>query len=119
VSIAVPLALRDGDRSRPEALTGSSSVPAALAQRARIGLLAADGLPIAEIACRTGTSRPTVAGWRGRYATGGFPALADLPQQATPGGRRDRGVVASLTDKGRPPEKLGVTPGRPGCWPPS
>jgi DNA-binding CsgD family transcriptional regulator len=33
-------------------------------------LLAADGLPNAEIARRTSTSRPTVVGWRGRYETG-------------------------------------------------
>ena len=40
-------------------LTRSTSVRAGLAQRVRIVLLAADGLPNAEIARRTGTSRPT------------------------------------------------------------
>jgi transposase len=51
-----------------------------VAQRARIVLLAADGLPNAEIARRTGTSRPTVVGWRARYETGGVAALQDLPR---------------------------------------
>ena len=70
MSVAAPLILREGDRSRLEALTRSRLVQAGLAQRARIVLLAADGLPNAEIARRTSTSRPTVVGWRGRYKTG-------------------------------------------------
>jgi len=41
---AEALALRDGDRERLLSLTRSSSVRAGLAQRARIVLLAADGL---------------------------------------------------------------------------
>ena len=44
MSVAAPLVLRDGDRSRLEALTRSSSIRAGLATRARIVLLAADGL---------------------------------------------------------------------------
>ena len=55
-----------------EALTRASSVRAGLALRARIVLLAADGLPNAEIARRTGTSRPTVVDWRARYDAGGI-----------------------------------------------
>jgi hypothetical protein len=41
--------------------------PGYKAKQARIMLLAAAGLDNAEIARRTGTSRPTVVGWRGRY----------------------------------------------------
>src|SRR6185295_7060107 len=80
MSVAAPLVLREGGRSRLESLTRSSSVRAGVAQRARIVLLAADGLPNAEIARRTGTSRPTVVGWRARYETGGVAALQDLPR---------------------------------------
>ena len=54
MSVAAPLVLREGDRSRLESLTRSSSVRAGVAQRARIVLLAADGLANAEIARRTG-----------------------------------------------------------------
>ena len=64
MSVAAPLVLREGDQSRLESLTRSSSVRAGLAVRARIVLLAAQGLPNAEIARRTGTSRPTVVDWR-------------------------------------------------------
>jgi transposase len=110
MSVAAPLMLRDGDRSRLEALTRSSSARAGLAQRARIVLLAADGLPNAEIARRTGTSRPTVVGWRARYDEGGIAALSDQPRSGRPPEIDEiEVVVATLADQGRPPEHLGVT----------
>ncbi len=110
MSVAAPLVLRDGDRSQLEALTRSSSVRAGLAQRARIVLLAADGLPNAEIARRTGTSRPTVVGWRARYDEGGIRALQDRPRSGRPTEIDEVDVVvATLADEGRPPERLGVT----------
>ena len=77
MSVAAPLVLREGDRPRLEAMLRSSSIRAGLASRARIVLLAADGLPNAEIARRTGTSRPTVVDWRARYVAGGVAALQD------------------------------------------
>ena len=68
---ALPLGLRDGDRELLESWTRSSSIRAGLAQRARIVLLAADGVSNTEIAERVGVTRPTVIGWRDRYATSG------------------------------------------------
>jgi transposase len=110
MSVAAPLVLRDGDRSQLEALTRSSSVRAGLAQRARIVLLAADGLPNAEIARRTGTSRPTVVGWRARYDEGGIAALGDRPRSGRPTEIDEVDVVvATLADEGRPPQRLGAT----------
>jgi transposase len=110
VSVAAPLVLRDGDRCRLEALTRSSSVRAGVAQRARIVLLAADGFPNAEIARRTGTSRPTVVGWRARYAEGGIAALSDQPRSGRPPEIDEIAVVvATLADQGRPPAALGAT----------
>jgi DNA-binding CsgD family transcriptional regulator len=55
-----PLGLREGDRQELVALTRASSAPAGLAQRARIVLLAADGVSNIEIASWVGVSRPTV-----------------------------------------------------------
>jgi len=55
-----PLVLRVGDRDRLQALTRSTSVRAGLAQRARIVLLAADGVSNTDIAELVGVSRPTV-----------------------------------------------------------
>lgn len=60
MSIAAPLVLREGDRFRLESLPRSGAMRAGLATRARIVLLAADGLANAQIARRIGNSRPTV-----------------------------------------------------------
>jgi transposase len=110
MSVAAPLGLREGDRCRLEALTRSTSVRAGLATRARIVLLAADGLSNAEIARRTGTTRPTVLGWRNRYLSGGIKALGDQPRSGRPRVVDEVDViVATLADEGRPPEHLGVT----------
>jgi transposase len=110
MSVAAPLVLRQGDRSRLEAMTRASAIRAGLALRARIVLLAAEGLPNAEIARRTGTSRPTVVDWRARYDAGGVAALADQPRSGRPPEIDEVDVVvATLADDGRPPAHLGVT----------
>src|SRR4029450_5243698 len=57
---AQPLGLRSGDRELLESWTRSSSIRAGLARRARIVLLAADGVSNTDIAERVGVSRPTV-----------------------------------------------------------
>jgi Winged helix-turn helix/DDE superfamily endonuclease len=107
MSVAAPLVLREGDRPRLEAMLRSSSIRAGLAQRARIVLLAADGLPNAEIARRTGTSRPTVVDWRARYDAGGVTALQDQPRSGRPPEIDEIDVVvATLADQGRPPARL-------------
>ena len=67
-----PLRLRYGDREKLVSLTRSSTVTAGVAQRARIVLLAADGVSNTEIASRTGVSRPTVIAWRARYEESGI-----------------------------------------------
>jgi len=110
MSVAAPLVLREGDRPRLEGLVRSSSIRAGLAQRARIVLLASEGLSNAEIARRTGTSRPTVVDWRARYDAGGISALHDQPRSGRPP-RIDEidVVVATLADAGRPPAHLGTT----------
>ncbi|HEX4390499.1 MAG TPA: helix-turn-helix domain-containing protein [Mycobacterium sp.] len=50
-----------------------------MAARARIVLLAADGVSHTEIAERVGVSRPTVIGWRSRYERSGMAGLVDQP----------------------------------------
>ena len=72
--------------------------------------LAAEGLSNAEIARRTGTSRPTVVDWRARYGAGGIAALHDQPRSGRPPKIDEIDVVvATLADEGRPPAHLGVT----------
>lgn len=109
MAAAAPLALREGDRGRLEALARSTSARASVAHRARIVLMSAEGLTNTEIARLTGSSRPTVISWRNRYAAGGINALGDLPRSGRPAVVDELEVVATtLADGGRPPEHLGV-----------
>lgn len=108
--LAAALQLREGDRSRLEALTRMSTAPAGLVQRARILLLAAEGVSNTDIAARLGTSRPTVLKWRERYGVAGIASLGDLPRAGRPGTVDEVAVlVATLAENGRPPARLGVT----------
>jgi transposase len=108
--VAEALRLRDGDRGRLEAITRASTAPAGVARRARVVLLAADGVSNTEIAERVGMSRPTVLKWRDRYTQAGIDALVDLPR---PGRKAEIDEVAvlaeTLADRGKPPLELGVT----------
>ncbi len=101
------LVLRPGDEPNLTALVRSSTVAAGAAQRARIVLLAAEGLPNAEIARRLGISRPTVIQWRNRYAAGGMPALGDLERSGRPPVIDDAAVVIATLQP--PPPSLAVT----------
>ncbi|QRP42685.1 IS630 family transposase [Amycolatopsis sp. FDAARGOS 1241] len=104
---AAALSLRDGDRERLLSLTRSSSVRAGLAQRARIVLLAAEGVANSVIAERVGVSRPTVIGWRERYEGGGIDGLHDEARSGRPRLVDHREIVAATLKP--PPKKLGVT----------
>lgn len=57
---------------------------ARLAVRARIVLLAADGVSNAEIARREGVEEPTVRLWRGRYVRSGLAGLRDVTRRGRP-----------------------------------
>ena len=101
---APALGLRVGDRERLSSWSRSSTVKAGLAQRARIVLLAADGVSNTEIARRVGVSRPTVIDWRGRYEGSGIAGLHDAPRSGRPR-RIDHDQIISQTLL--PPPKLG------------
>ena len=85
----------------------SSTIRAGLAQRARIVLLAADGVSNTEIAVRVGVARQTVISWRERYAASGITGLDDAQRSGRPR-TVDRAEIlaATLTP---PPPKLGIT----------
>jgi transposase len=105
--IAAPLALRNGDREKLAKMASSRAGEAGLARRARIVLLAADGLPHTEVAERCGTSVPTVRHWRSRYVAAGIRALEDLPRSGRP--RTVDEVKIVVTTLEPPPKRLGVT----------
>jgi transposase len=104
---APALLLRSGDHDELVRLTRSSSVRAGLAQRARIVLLASEGVKNAEIAERVGVTRPTVNLWRSRYAEQGLAGLADVDRPGRPKTVDQRMIIAETLRP--PPARLGVT----------
>jgi DNA-binding NarL/FixJ family response regulator len=61
------LTISPDERTELVSITRSRSMPQALATRARIVLLAADGRSNTDIAEQLGLSKPTVGIWRKRY----------------------------------------------------
>jgi len=102
-----PLVLQEADRLTLEGWLRASGLKSGLARRARIVLLAADGLSNTAIAAKVGVSRPTVLSWRGRYETGGVAALEDLDRPGRPVQVEQAEVVVATLAK--PPARLGVT----------
>lgn len=72
------------DRAVLESAARRSSAPHRLVMRARIVLLAADGLPNCVIAARLGVCDDTVRKWRRRYSQQGLDGLADAPRPGRP-----------------------------------
>ena len=107
MSVAERLEVRGKDKATLRRWVRSTAIPAGLARRARIVLLAGDGLPNAEIARRVGVSRPTVIGWRERYLEGGTAALDDRPRPGRAKQVDEAEIVTATLEK--PPEELGVT----------
>jgi len=101
------LVIGDADRVELERLTRSSSASAGLAQRARIVLLAGQGVANSRIAARVGVSVPTVLKWRGRFACKGLAGLSDEARSGRPR-QVDRARVIATTLR-PPPKKYGVT----------
>jgi transposase len=79
------LTLTDADRAKLERRARDRGAQARVAERARIVLLAAEGLTGPQIAARVGCTEPTVIKWRRQYAEAGLGGLEDAPR---PGGPR-------------------------------
>jgi hypothetical protein len=109
-AIAPPLAIFPEDLHTLGQWSRSSGIRAALAQRAKILLLAAQGTSNTEIAQQVGCSRPTVILWRHRYTQAGLDGLDDKPRPGRPQTvRRDRRAEILAVTLSPPPEHLGVT----------
>jgi hypothetical protein len=105
VTLSVEVSARD--REVLESWLRAPSMPAGLVRRARIVLLAADGVPVTDIVERVGVSKPTVMAWKKRSVAEGLGGLADRPKP----GRRPviDEVAVVLATLEPPPERLGVT----------
>src|SRR5579863_737940 len=78
------LTVPDADRAKLERRVRDRGAPARTVERARIVLLAADGLTGAQIAERAGCTEPTVIKWRRQYAEAGLAGLEDAPRPGGP-----------------------------------
>ncbi len=95
------------DRAVLEGWLRSPSIRAGLAQRARIVLLAADGVGTNRIVERLGLSKPTVIYWKKRYAAEGIAGLEDRPKSGRPQQIDEVAIVLRTLEP--PPARLGVT----------
>lgn len=83
--VAAPVVLSDDQRLLLEQHSRGRRLPARLVERARIVLLAAQGLQNKEIAARMGITPEKVARWRERFVDGGWEALQhDAPRPGRP-----------------------------------
>jgi transposase len=76
--------LSPAEREALERLTRSQTVAAGQARRARILLLAADGLPLSRIAALVGVDRNTVKARLDRFRHEGLESLGDRPRPGRP-----------------------------------
>ena len=114
---APELVLREGDLEVLESWLRATTVPAGLARRARIVLLAAQGMANSRIAQAVGVSIPTVVSWRRRYQAGVCGGWGTRPARGVPG--RCLGSGSWPLPWRRLPRGTGSRTGGAGCWPPT
>lgn len=73
------------ERAELEARARAYSLPYRDVVRARMILLAAEGVPVDQIALRTDTRREVVWKWRKRFLEEGLDGLAERPRRGRPG----------------------------------
>ncbi len=107
MALTVSVELSAADRAELTRWLRMPSLAAGLAQRARIVLLAGEGVGTSEIVHRVGVSKPTVIAWRKRYAAEGIAGLEDRAKPGRPAVVDEVAVVLATLEA--PPDTLGVT----------
>ena len=105
--MALKITVSPSDRVVLEGWLRSPTIRAGLAQRARIVLLAADGVGTNKIVERLGVSKPTVIWWKKRYAAERMAGLEDRPKPGRPQQIDEVAIVLRTLEA--PPDRLGVT----------
>ena len=91
--IAAAVVVNPQQRQALERMARARSMPARLVERARIVLLAADGMENKQIARRMNLTEKKTARWRSRFLAGGIAALQkDAPRPGKPRSIADRQV---------------------------
>jgi len=100
----VRLELTNEERSALEAYARRTTVAYSIGLRARIVLLAAEGLPAHEICSRLGCSRSIVSKWRNRFRDLRLDGLYDAPRTGAPRTVSDERVeeIVKLTLEAKP-----------------
>jgi transposase len=93
---AVEIELTDAERLQLESWSRRRTSAQALAERARIVLLAAEGAKNTEIARQLGVNRGTAARWRARFAAERLDGLVDEPRPGRPRTVTDEQVEAVI-----------------------
>jgi hypothetical protein len=110
---AMAIVVSDEQRAVLESMVRSQTIDVRAARRARIVLLAGQGMGDREIARELGVGRIQVARWRARFADGGVGAIqADLPRS----GRKRRIDAAEIV---RVTTQRVPATGARASWPPS
>ena len=102
---APPVPLNDDQRTALTTWARSRALPQRQVLRARIILLAAEGVSHAAIAAQLGCSEPTVRLWRQRFSDAGIAGLEeDAPGRGRPATYEERLVAKVITvTLGKPP----------------
>ncbi len=80
----VPVTLTDEERAELERRARKMSISRAKSERARVVLLAAEGLSNPRIAAKLGVHYFTARKWRNRFAERGMAGLEDKPRPGRP-----------------------------------
>ena len=94
MKMAPVITLSDEERKTLEAWSRGRSTQARRVSRAKVVLMAADGMTNESIAAELGTSKPTVGRWRSRFAS---RRIAGIEKDATRPGRK-RVLTAEMVD---------------------
>jgi len=101
-----PLPITAEQRRTLETWVRAQNTPQSIVRRAKIVLLAADGVSNLRVARETGASRPTVILWRQRFLQGGPDALTEIApgrgRRPTYNAERVKAVVEATTQS-KPP----------------
>ncbi len=90
------MTVSDEDREVLARWSRRPTAPHSIAQRARIVLLAADGLSDNEVADKVGCNQATVVKWRKRFIERGLDGLPDDPRPGAPRSISDDDVEAVI-----------------------
>lgn len=93
-----PVELSEEVRTDLESIVNSRSLPHALVRRAKIILMAADGMNNTTIAEKLGLSNPTVGIWRKRFLDQGITGLYEEPKPGTPRTVSDEKVATLIQE---------------------